>query len=381
MGARMLRPLLHLAALAPAAGYEARAVRAWRSRARSRTAMAQPGELPRGPYLDRGLARQLVFNQLAVGYTIWTGGVGAEILEKQVHLDSPAPWLVGTLAALPVLALGRAVETSDSPLFTTLNLSTDAIVERLLGEVKQPVFALLVSVLLALLTGVCEEIIFRGGVLPALASYAVTEGFADTLAAGVPFGVAASSVLFSLGHLPFLGLARGEVRAFFSADTLVLFALQLATGGSFALTFVFTGSLTAAIVAHFLYDFYTLYATHLAVTDQIAYSKSPLPPLPQQSLAAMRWRMAKGGRYVDGARRVFLRMDTNRDDAISRGELRQGLAMMGLRLSSKTLEQSFAMADLDTSGDIDFEEFLDFVGSADTEASRTIKASLLGVRA
>ena len=39
------------------------------------------------------------------------------------------------------------------------------------------------------------------------------------------------------------------------------------------------------------------------------------------------------------------------------------------------------MADLDTSGDIDFEEFLDFVGSADTEASRTIKASLLGVRA
>ena len=246
------------------------------------------------PYLDRGLSRQLVFNQLAVGYTIWTGGVGAEILEKQVHLDNPLLWLVGTLGALPILALGRAIEKSDSPLFTTLNLSTNDVVERLLGEVKQPVFALVASALLALLTGVCEEIVFRGGVLPSLANVAVMQGYAGTISDGVPFGAAASTVLFSAGHLPFLGLAQGEagVRNFFSVDTLVLFGLQLATGGSFALLFVSTGSLTTAIVAHFLYDLYTLYATHLLVTDQIAYSKSPLPPLPQQSLASMRWRHA-----------------------------------------------------------------------------------------
>ena len=334
------------------------------------------------PYLDRGLTRQLIFNQIAVGYTIWSGGFGAEILAKNVHLDNPTAWVFGTIGALPILALGRAIEKSESPLFTTLNLSTNDIVERLFGPLKQPAFALGVSVLLALLTGVCEEIVFRGGVLPSLANYAVIQGYAETLPQGVPFGIATSTVLFSAGHLPFLGLTQGEagLRNFFSLDTLVLFGLQLATGGCFALLYVSTG-LTTAIVAHFLYDLYTLYATHLVVTDQISYSKSPLPPLPQQSLAAMRWRMTEGRQFVDEARRVFLMMDANRDDAISQAELRLGLASMGLKLSSKNMGRSFAIADTDASGEIDFDEFLEFVGGAENEASKVIKSSLLGVRA
>lgn len=258
--------------------------------------MAASSDVSPRPYLDVGLTRQLVFNQLLLGYTIWTGGFGAEVWANQVHLDNPALWVVGTLGALPILLLGRTIEKSDSGLFTTLNLSTNNIVERLLGEVKQPVFALAVCIAISLLTGVVEEIVFRGGVLPSLASYAAEQGYAATLREGVPFGAFASTVLFAVGHLPILGLASGAagVRNFFSRDTFVLFCLQLATGGSFALLFVSTGSLTSAVVAHFLYDLYTLYATHLAVTDQIEYSKAPLPPLPQQSLSAMRWRMAKG---------------------------------------------------------------------------------------
>lgn len=74
-------------------------------------------------------------------------------------------------------------------------------------------------------------------------------------------------------------------------------------------------------------------------------------------------------------------MDANRDDAISQAELRTGLATMGLKLRARQLERSFSIADSDSSGDIDFDEFLEFVGSAENEASRTIKASLLGVRA
>ena len=128
------------------------------------------------PYLDVGLARQLVFNQLLLGYTIWFGGFGAEVWTKQVHLDSPVLWLIGTVGAIPILALGRAIEKSDDALFTTLNLSTNSIVTRLFGEAKQPAFALAVSIGLALLTGVCEEIVFRGGILPSLASYAVEQG-------------------------------------------------------------------------------------------------------------------------------------------------------------------------------------------------------------
>ena len=126
---------------------------------------------------------------------------------------------------------------------------------------------------------------------------------------------------------------------------------------------------------------YTLYETHLVVTDQIAYSRSPLPPLPQQSLAAMRWRMTNGQAFVDEARRAFLLMDANRDELISAAELRAGLFTMGLKLDEAKLQSSFALADTDGSGDIDFDEFLEFVGTSESEASRAIKGSLLGVRA
>lgn len=329
------------------------------------------------PYIEGGLARQLVFNQLAVGYTIWTGGVGAKVLEAQVHLDRPGVWVLGTLGSIPILALGRAIEKSDAALFTDLNLSTNNVVERLFGEDKQPVFALIVSIALALLTGVVEETLFRGSLLPSLANYAVEHDMASTLREGLPFGTAASTVVFALGHLNFFG----GLANLFSLDTLVLFGLQLCTGGSFALLFLLTGDLTVPIVAHFLYDLYTLYETHLVVTDQIAYSKVPLPPLPQQSLAAMRWRMTNGKNFVDESRRVFLMMDSNRDDSISSAELRAGLFSLGLRLNEKKLGKNFRLADADNSGSIDFDEFLEFVGSAETEAAEAVKGSLLGVRA
>ena len=96
---------------------------------------ADPSARQPAPYLDRALSRQLVFNQLAVGYTIWTGGYGAQILSNDVHLDRPAVWLVGTLGALPILAVNRAIEKSDASIFTGLNLSTNSIVQRLFGAV------------------------------------------------------------------------------------------------------------------------------------------------------------------------------------------------------------------------------------------------------
>lgn len=339
--------------------------------------MSSESQPPPAPYLDRGLSRQLVFNQLAVGYTIWSGGYGAQILSSNIHLDRPAVWLVGSFGALPILAANRAIEKSEAPLFTNLNLSTNSIVQRLFGDTKQPAFALGVSILLALLTAVCEEITFRGGVLASLAQYAADHGYAATLQEGVPFGAAASTVLFAVGHLPVLG----GLANFFTLDTLVLFGLQLCTGGSFAAIFLLTGDLTAAVVAHFLYDLYTLYETHLVVTDQIAYSKAPLPPLPQQSLAAMRWRMARGKSFVDDARSAFLLMDGNRDEQISEAELRVGLYSLGLKRDGTKLRSDFAVADTDQSGAIDFDEFLEFVGGAETDSSRAIKASLLGVRA
>jgi len=342
------------------------------------SAMASANENPDAvPFVDAQLAGQLVFSQLAVGYSIWTGGIGAQIIERAVHLDQPQVWLLGVLGAVPILALGRAIEKSESPLFLDLNVSTNMLVMRLLGSRLQPVFAFLVCLALCGLTGVVEEVVFRGGILPSLAQYALDQRLVDSLADGVRFGAVASTVLFALGHLnPFGGLGGVLTR-----DSAVVFGLQLTTGGCFAALYVLTGSLGAAIVAHFLYDLYTLFGTHVAVTEQVAYSQTALPPLPQQSLAAMKWSMLKGRPFVDEARRAFLLMDTNRDEAISRGELRVGLSTMGLRLDERKLSAAFDDADADGSGTVDFDEFLEYVGEAKSEASQAIKRSLLGVRA
>lgn len=329
------------------------------------------------PYLDTRLSGQLVFNQLAVGFSIWTGGIGAQILAEQVHLDRPSVWLVGVLGAVPLLALGRAIEKSDSSLFVDLNLSTNTLVTRLFGPKPQPLVALLVSLTLCGLTGVVEEVVFRGGVLPSLAQFALDRELVGTIAEGVQFGAVASTLLFALGHLNVVG----GVSALLSYDTLVLFTLQLVTGGSFAALYVLTGSLGVAIIAHFLYDLDTLYGTHLTVTDQIAYSQTPLPPLPQQSLCSMKWRMMRGRLFVDDARRVFLLMDTNRDEQLSTTELRMGLAAMALELDEPSLRAAFDDADADGSGGVDFDEFLEYVGAARSDASQAIKRSLLGVRA
>ena len=50
------------------------------------------------------------------------------------------------------------------------------------------------------------------------------------------------------------------------------FALQVFTGTSFTLLAFATGGLAAPIVAHCLYDWYTFYESHLAVTGQMEYS-------------------------------------------------------------------------------------------------------------
>mmetsp|Transcript_148492 Transcript_148492/g.262181 ORF Transcript_148492/g.262181 Transcript_148492/m.262181 type:complete len:426 (-) Transcript_148492:82-1359(-) len=347
-------------------------------------AQKRPGQVPTmmqsgaekgdAPFVNTRLFRQFVRNQLLLGYPIWTDGFGARLLAEQVHVDRPELWLLGVIGSLPIVAVGRAIETSDKAVFTDLNLSTKMVVMRLFGSKAQPVLALVVSIFLCALTGVVEEIIFRGGVLAAIAGWAVDNGFAANLREGEPLGVILSSLLFALGHI---NLAGG-LSALVTLDTLTLFGLQFVTGLSFALLYVITGELTVPIIAHFLYDLYTLYETHLVLTDQIAYSEKVNP---KQSVNAFKWGVLKGEKFVEEARRAFFLMDTNRDEVLSTSELRMGLFSMGLKLNEQKFQSLFESADTDGSNDIDFDEFLEFVATADIDASsQESKRSLLGVR-
>ena len=58
-----------------------------------------------------------------------------------------------------------------------------------------------------------------------------------------------------------------------------------------------------------------------------------------------------------------------------------GLYSLGLKLEESKLGLAFQLADSDSSGGIDFDEFLIFVNQSKVKASQAIKKSLLGVRA
>ena len=139
-------------------------------------------------------------------------------------------------------------------------------------------------------------------------------------------GAGCAILLFALGHINSLALGK---------ETLLLFALQVFTGTSFTLLAFATGGLAAPIVAHCLYDWYTFYESHLAVTGQMEYS------------------VEEGGRD-DALKREFRFIDTNRDGKISPDELRIALFSFGIKTDDATAKATFAAADTDASGDVSF---------------------------
>ena len=197
------------------------------------------------------MLRSIVINQLVVGYSIWIlNGDGRQLLAA-TNFD-PVSLGVGVVGGAAVVAVGRFIEKSPNPLFAELNLSTNMLVLRLFGPRPQPIVAGVVSLGIATLVALTEETVFRG---------VVTSRLAENLGA-LP-GAGCAILLFALGHINPLALGK---------ETLLLFALQVFTGTSFTLLAFATGGLAAPIVAHCLYDWYTFYESHLAVTGQMEYS-------------------------------------------------------------------------------------------------------------
>ena len=309
------------------------------SPARVRLQPLQATAEPTGPVVNSAMVRSIIINQIVVGYSIWlTNGDGRALLSA-TQFD-PTSLVVGAAGGLAVIAVGRFIEKSPNPLFAELNLSTNMLVLRLFGPRPQPIVAGAVSLGIATLVALTEETVFRG---------VVTSRLAENLGALPGAGIAI--LLFALGHINPLALGK---------ETLLLFALQVFTGTSFTLLAFATGGLAAPIVAHCLYDWYTFYESHLAVTGQMEYS------------------VEEGGRD-DALKREFRFIDTNRDGKISPDELRIALFSFGIKTDDATAQATFAAADTDASGDVSFEEFARFVKNGDGDASKAFKRGLLGV--
>ena len=153
------------------------------------------------PSINIQLVLQNVASQALLGYTIWNGGVGRTVLTEEAHFGLGAI-VYGIAGVIPMLALSRAIETSESRYVSTLNLSTNMAVLRLFGPTPQPILALLISLFLASSTGLVEETIFRGQSLPA---FAVANGN-DVLT-----GALLSTLLFAV-YTPILLVFSGDER-------------------------------------------------------------------------------------------------------------------------------------------------------------------------
>jgi membrane protease YdiL (CAAX protease family) len=328
--------------------------------------MNQPENNDKFP-INLGLIGQNIANQALIGSTIWTGGPGYQILTQGAHFG-PFGVLLGIAGVVPLLALSRQIETSESYLVSGLNLSTNMAVLRLFGPTPQPVLALLVSALLAGLTGVVEEVTFRGQLIPF---------FANRFGEGDIFiGAVLATFLFAVLHTNPLSFLKGG-EAFL--DNAVLLALQVVNGAVFAVLYLATGNLAVPIVAHALYDFYTFYKTHMVdVAGQMEYAEQQkdMPAVSNPKLEK-RWLDERGQEFVHGVKQTFYLMDTNRDGVLSRKELRVALFSYGINLSPEQSVQVAEEADVDGSGAIDLDEFLDYVGPTGS-AGKAVRNTLFG---
>eukprot|EP00585_Thalassiosira_rotula_P010156 CAMPEP_0196139290 /NCGR_PEP_ID=MMETSP0910-20130528/6616_1 /TAXON_ID=49265 /ORGANISM="Thalassiosira rotula, Strain GSO102" /LENGTH=402 /DNA_ID=CAMNT_0041399997 /DNA_START=51 /DNA_END=1259 /DNA_ORIENTATION=+ len=302
--------------------------------------------------INLSLIVQNLANQVLIGLTIWTGGSGYDTLVEHAHLDANAV-LLGVAGTVPMLALSRAIETSESPFVSGLNLSTNMAVLNLFGPKARPVLVAGVTAVLASVTGVVEETVFRGQSLPAFTNQL---GDGDILT-----GALFSTLLFAVLHTNPLGFFKSP-EAFVDNSTLLV--LQIINGATFCFLYIATNNLAVPIITHALYDFYTFYKTHLVdVAGQMEYAKrEALMPRCSSSGIEKKWTDKRGEEWLAEAKQSFYLMDTDMDGTLSRKELRIAMYSYGVYLSEAQSEEVKRAADTDSSGSIDFDEYLEYIG-------------------
>mmetsp|Transcript_28626 Transcript_28626/g.61385 ORF Transcript_28626/g.61385 Transcript_28626/m.61385 type:complete len:450 (-) Transcript_28626:186-1535(-) len=328
---------------------------------------SSPSFPPSSININTKLVLRNAANQYLLGFQIWTGGTASMVLSDQ-SLFGPVALILGIAGVIPMLALSRSIETSESPLVSGLNLSTNMAVLRLFGPTSQPIPAFVVSLFLSVTTGVVEETVFRGQALPVLAD---TYGNGDILT-----GAFLSTLLFAVLHTNPLGFFKGG-EAF--VDNFVLLVLQFINGAIFAFLYLLTGNLAVPIITHSLYDLYTFYKTHLVdVAGQMKYAEEEaLMPICSSKPIEKKWIKKRGEDWLKEAKQSFYLMDTNRDGELSRKELRIAMYSYGMNLSKIESEAVKQIVDTDESGSIDFDEYLEFIGPTGSRY-KAVKNTLLG---
>lgn len=171
--------------------------------------------------------------------------------------------LEGVLATIPMVALGSLVEKSDRREASQVNFSTINMVISLFGrrkstrdpEATDSSAVMMLAGLIALSTGISEEIVFRG-YIPTMI---------ESLSHSFPVALLGQAALFALAH----------VSPKSSPDeNKVVGGLQLANGLWYGTIYAASGGdILPCIVAHALYDMHVLCETWCSINQQMDYTQ------------------------------------------------------------------------------------------------------------
>jgi membrane protease YdiL (CAAX protease family) len=213
--------------------------------------------------------------------------------------------LEGVLATIPMVALGSTVENSDRREASQVNFSTINMVISLFGrrkssrdpEATNSPTAMMLAGLIALSTGISEEMVFRGYIPTAI----------ESLSHSLPLAIVGQAALFALAHISPKS-SPGENK--------VMGSLQLANGLWYGVVYAASGGdILPCIIAHALYDMHVLCETWCSINKQMDYTQDAFQQdLDSKETEALAMMQSKAGPSLNDetlnfARRFFYAFD------------------------------------------------------------------------
>ena len=240
---------------------------------------------------------------------------------------TPLRIVEGVLAAVPMIYLGTQVEKSDDRDASHVNFSTMNMVMSLFGRREHAhkdssafyppgtpmMHAMFLSIALAVITGVSEEIVFRG-ILPSAMFH---------FAQSVPITLAGQSLLFGLGHLsPKSTLGENKI----------ISGLQATNGLWYGLVYLAAaGDILPCIIAHALYDIHVFMETWMTINEQMDYTEfAVLERLdPEDEIEIRRIKQEAPSLSTETlahARRFFYAFDYEHRDSLSKSDVKRAVS-------------------------------------------------------
>lgn len=176
---------------------------------------------------------------------------------------TPLRLLEGVVATIPLVGLGNLVEKSDDRDASHVNFATTNMVIGLFGRrksVSEPdatgsELVMMLSLAIALSTGLSEELVFRGYAPIALGS----------ISHSIPFALIGQAVLFAFAHISPTSS---------SGQNKVVGGLQFLNGLWYGLVYQLTGGdILPCVIAHMLYDMHVLCETWHVINVQMDYTQ------------------------------------------------------------------------------------------------------------